>query len=304
MKPAYARLHVLLAREAPIGLVIRHGTAKSVCTLLWNRKKDTFALGQWMRGRIETETCDLSPDGAHFLYTARKYALSKLSKYVDPYGSVETWTVVSRAPYLKAVAYYPHRWAGGWFLNRHEYCIPTGSISNEDRESPEMRRVDADPPKPSLYAERLVRGGWLIDDARNQFRSRLEYFRPAGGGWELRYIPQKGYRLSCGEVEADTKDWEWADVDGKRLVWAAKGCLWQGMLWRDGIQQSRLLHDFNGMSFEHIAAPYEGGKTAVRAPIAIKTQPAVAVSRKIAKRPKKLHRRKPDRSKVRPREEE
>ena len=72
MKPAYARLHVLLAREARLGLVIRHGTAKSVCTLLWDRKKDKFALGQWMRGRIDIETCDLSPDGEHFLYAARK----------------------------------------------------------------------------------------------------------------------------------------------------------------------------------------------------------------------------------------
>src|SRR5207249_7986085 len=61
VKPVHARLHVLLARESPVGLVIRHGTAKSVCTLLWNRKTDKFTLGQWMRGRIDTESCDLSP---------------------------------------------------------------------------------------------------------------------------------------------------------------------------------------------------------------------------------------------------
>src|SRR5258708_4374435 len=67
MKPVYARLHVLLAREADVGLVIRHGTAKSVCTLLWDRKKDKFMLGQWMRGRIDIETCDFSPDGKHSL---------------------------------------------------------------------------------------------------------------------------------------------------------------------------------------------------------------------------------------------
>src|SRR5437588_13066224 len=109
MKPAYARLHVLLAREAPLGLVIRHGTAKSVCTLLWDRKKDKFTLGQWMRGRIHIETCDLSPDGKHFLYAAQKYVK----------GYSQDWTVVSRTPYLKAVAYYPQRW-GGWFVNRSE----------------------------------------------------------------------------------------------------------------------------------------------------------------------------------------
>jgi hypothetical protein len=105
MKPAYARLHVLLAREARVGLVIRHGTAKSVCTLLWDRKKDKIKLGQWMRGRIVIDTCDLSPDGEHFLYTAGRYVQWRS----------QAWTVVSRTPYLKAVAYYPWRWAGGWF---------------------------------------------------------------------------------------------------------------------------------------------------------------------------------------------
>ena|SRR2546430_17450600 len=96
MKPAYARLHVLLAREARLGLVIRHGTAKSVCTLLWDRKKDKFALGQWMRGRIDIETCDLSPNGEHFLYTARKY--------VNAASQVPEWTVVSRTPKAKRLS--------------------------------------------------------------------------------------------------------------------------------------------------------------------------------------------------------
>src|SRR5262249_27226301 len=107
MNPVYARLHVLLAKEASVGLVIRHGTAKSVCTLLWDPRRDEFGLGQWMHGRIDTDTCDLSPDGGHFLYTARKYALHKPSKYVDPVRVAIAWTVVSRTPYLKALAYYP-----------------------------------------------------------------------------------------------------------------------------------------------------------------------------------------------------
>jgi hypothetical protein len=50
MKAAAARLHILLAQEGRYGLVIRHGTAKSVFTLLWDRKKDRFTLGQWLRG--------------------------------------------------------------------------------------------------------------------------------------------------------------------------------------------------------------------------------------------------------------
>ena len=250
MKPAYARLHVLLAREARVGLVIRHGTAKSVCTLLWDRKKDSFSLGQWMRGRIEIETCDLSPDGEHVLYTA--------GRYVD--GASQGWTVVSRTPYLKAVAYYPRRWAGGWFLNTRDYCVPRGSLDADDRESPEVRRVEADPPMPSLYAARLVRAGWAIEDLRAQFGGRMEFVRPAGAGWNLRHHLRGGYRLNCGELVADTLGWDWADMDDKRLVWTVKGCLWAGLMRKDGIEQIRLLHDFNGMQFEPLAAPYEGGR--------------------------------------------
>lgn len=65
-----ARLHVLLARDTKVGLVIRRGPAKSVCTVLWNRERDTFKLGQWMRGRIYERRCDLSPDGTRFIYFA------------------------------------------------------------------------------------------------------------------------------------------------------------------------------------------------------------------------------------------
>jgi hypothetical protein len=299
VKPVHARLHVLLARQSPVvGLVIRHGTAKSVCTLLWNRKTDKFTLGQWMRGRIDTESCDLSPDGGHFLYTAAKYGLFKPSKYVDPVGQSVAWTVVSRTPYLKAVAYYPQRHAGGWFLDQHEYCVPAGSPDPDDRESPEVRRVVADSPKPSLYGARLLRDGWAMDDLRAQFARRIDYVKPAGAGWELRHSPQRGYSLSFGQVEADTNGWEWADIDGERLVWAMNGCLWAGHMRRNGIHRITLLHDFNGMSFERLAAPYEGGRPVTQEPVTKGTFPAAARS-PIGKRPHAL-RRKPNRKKIRP----
>lgn len=293
MKAVYARLHILLARDAPVGLVIRHGTAKSVCTLLWDRKQDEFVLGQWMRGRIDTETCDLSPDGSHFLYSAKKYSLFKSLKYVDTAGRV-AWTVVSRTPYLKAVAYYPGRWGGGWFLNCHEYGVLGGSPDPEDRESPEVRQVVADRPEPSLYAARLARGGWRIEDLRARFANRIEFIRAAGTGWELHHVMSEGYRLSRGEVELDTKSWEWADVDGKRLVWAEQGCLWAGMLRPDGLKQTRLLHNFNGMTFERRAAPYPGGRPVVGPPGAPTPEPP-----KVRKKPRPPLRRKPNRTKIR-----
>src|SRR5436305_9766331 len=90
-----ARLHVLLGIDAKVGLVIRRGPSKSVCTVLWNRERDTFKLGQWMRGRIYERRSDLSPDGRHLIYFAMNGRWQSETK-----GS---WTAISRVPYLKAM---------------------------------------------------------------------------------------------------------------------------------------------------------------------------------------------------------
>ncbi len=41
-EPSPARLHVLLARTAPLAVVIRRGPSKKVATLLWDRTNDEF----------------------------------------------------------------------------------------------------------------------------------------------------------------------------------------------------------------------------------------------------------------------
>src|SRR5215471_5847626 len=93
-----ARLHVLLARDTRLGVVIRRGPSRSVCTLLWNRKTDEFTMGQWLRGRIYERRSDLSPDGKHLIYFAMNGKWTSEAK-----GS---WTAISQAPFLKAVALY------------------------------------------------------------------------------------------------------------------------------------------------------------------------------------------------------
>src|SRR5690242_7373271 len=85
-----ARMHVLLAREAKVGLVIRRGPSKSVCTVLWDRKRDTFKLGQWMRGRIYERRSDLSPNGKLLIYFAMNGHWESETK--------GAWTAISRVP--------------------------------------------------------------------------------------------------------------------------------------------------------------------------------------------------------------
>jgi hypothetical protein len=64
------RLFVVLAREAPIGVILRRGPAAWYHVILWHTDTDHFERGAWFKGRIYEERCDLSPDGQLFLYFA------------------------------------------------------------------------------------------------------------------------------------------------------------------------------------------------------------------------------------------
>ena len=92
MKRFAPRLHVLLASDTPIGLVIRRGPAKRTATILWNRDTDGFQLGQSALGRIYERYSDLSPDGKYLLYSSLKYSREG---EIIPYGQS---TVISHAP--------------------------------------------------------------------------------------------------------------------------------------------------------------------------------------------------------------
>ncbi|MDP9115214.1 MAG: hypothetical protein M3O20_16215, partial [Acidobacteriota bacterium] len=59
------RLDVLLASEAPVGVVFRRGPTKMVRMILWDRTNDKFKPGPWFKGRIFADRSDLSPDGRH-----------------------------------------------------------------------------------------------------------------------------------------------------------------------------------------------------------------------------------------------
>jgi hypothetical protein len=87
-----ARVHPTLARKANTAVFMRRGPSKSVCTILWNRGRDEFKLGQWPRGRIYERRCDLSPDGKHFIHFAMN------GKWSSPLKG--SWTAISRALYL------------------------------------------------------------------------------------------------------------------------------------------------------------------------------------------------------------
>src|SRR5690349_20240800 len=161
-----ARLHVLLASEAPVGVVLRRGPSKSICSILWNRKKDTFELGQWLRGRIYERRADISPDGRYMIYFAMNGRWTSETK-----GS---WTAISRVPWLKALVLLGKGdcWhGGGLFTSNSQYWVNGGGCHFMIHDSDEVRPDLKFKPVasyggecPGVYYVRLQRDGWVLKD--------------------------------------------------------------------------------------------------------------------------------------------
>jgi hypothetical protein len=266
---------VLLASQAPIGVVFRRGPSKSVCSILWNRKTDEFELGQWLRGRIYERRADISPDGRFLIYFAMNGKWNSETK-----GS---WTAISHAPWLKAIALFGKGdcWnGGGLFTSNSSYWLNDGFghflmrdtklLHRDHRFDPAAKRAGE---CPGVYYPRLLRDGWTLEaTVENGKWNTCDVFeKPLAHGWILRKFaraetgapPGKGCYWDEHELEQPRSrqrlafpHWEWADVDGKDLVWAEGGCLYRARLYAKELGAAKMLFDTNGMTFEPRAAPY------------------------------------------------
>ncbi|MBM7130785.1 hypothetical protein [Dyella mobilis] len=275
-RPIPPRIHVLLARDTSVAVVIRRGPSRHTALIGWDRKTDKFKIGQWLYGRIYERRCDLSPNGKHLIYFAMNGRWDSAEK--------GAWTAISRAPYLKAVSLFAKGdcWhGGGLFRTPTDYWLNDGLGHELQKEDQSLQRSTEFPwheqyggECPGVYYIRLQRDGW-----------RLKYSAPDGKGgqmtvfekrvnnhWTLRKRAHTSLgRLAGRGVYFDTHelfnsrteevvpklDWEWAELDGARLIWAAKGCLHSGRLDAKGLHGEKLLHDFSPMTFEALTAPYQ-----------------------------------------------
>ncbi len=271
-----ARLHVLLAREAPVGVILRRGPSKSVCTIRWNLIADQFEIGQWLRGRIYERRADLSPDGRYLIYFAMNGKWASETK-----GS---WTAVSRAPWLKALVLLGKGdcWnGGGLFTSNSTYWVNDGYGHFPLQESSEVRRDLKFQPAgrfgaecTSVYYPRLLRDGWTlrtrIDNGKLNGCAVFEKVHPRKG-WILRKFaheevgapPGRGCYWDEHELEQPAlgrllsfPKWEWADFRGDTVLWAEGGCIRRARVRGRDIGDAETLFDANGMKFEARAAPY------------------------------------------------
>lgn len=268
------RLHVLMARDAPFGVVIRRGPSKQVCTIGWNRKDDTFKIGQWLKGRIYERRSDLSPDGKYMIYFAMNGHFNSESS--------GAWTALCQAPYMKAVGFWPQGncwFGGGLFVDNSTFWL-NGRYVPEATTNPPLRRADQFPVYvdyggecPGVYYLRLLRDGWTLQ-SNEKFAAYDEvttFEKSINDSWLLRKLafaqinhpPGKGCYYDRHEIEnrktgekIDGTDWEWAEVDGRRLVWAEAGKLFAARIGPKGMGEKTELFDFNPLKFERLMAPY------------------------------------------------
>jgi len=269
-----ARLHAVLASQAPVGVVFRRGPAKSVCSVLWDRATDRFTLGQWLRGRIYERRADISPDGKHLIY----FAMNGRWHSSETRGS---WTAISRVPWLKAETLHGKGdcWqGGGLFLSNSQYWLNGGDCHFPVRDAAQVRWDRNYQPFAhyggeclSVYYVRLQRDGWKLKRLQKRSEKFSTFEKELPKGWILRKLahadvvhpPGAGCYWDEHEMVHPKHDrylpfpeWEWAELDGKTLVWAEKGCLYRAPLYDRSLGPVKVLYDFNEMTFERRIAPY------------------------------------------------
>jgi hypothetical protein len=275
------RLSVLLARSAPVAVILRRGPTQWVQLVRWQTDRDAFEPGQWFKGRVYDRRSDLSPDGSLLIYFASKVNGRTLA---DP-GYTYAWTAVSRPPYFTALALWPKGdcWHGGGlflgplrvWLNHH----PSVAAPHPEHR-PRGLAVEPNPQACGedwpVWSRRMERDGWVLvregvfPPTRNGWRTeRAEVwerqspsapivlrrstdaicFKRAGGPY------LESFRLIQDSGELPVPGAGWADWDqAGRLVFVREGRVFAGAV-EGGRLVERELIDLNANAPSRLEAP-------------------------------------------------
>ena len=245
-------------------LILRRGPSGQVATLLWDRADDSFEMGQWLIGRIYEHRADLSPDGRHMVYFAGM--------------GQRWWTAVSRAPWLRALAFFPqnHIWHGGGGFDADGRLWLNGASAGHET-LPDGLKPAPDTAFPhgtdgfhmgGMYAALMALRGW--EHLAGQ-RYDTVLGKSIGAGWRLelsfqlsaknRAIISNRYELvsEVRDLRRACPQWEWAEPYKDVLQFARNGALHTARLDQDGtLHDVETIRDFSDMTFAPIDAPYTG----------------------------------------------
>lgn len=287
-KGSSTRIFAILARSAPVGVIMRRGPTKQVLLIKWNLGSDTLEYGQWFKGRIYERRCDLSPSGDLLLYFA--------AKYKEP---LRSWTAISKPPYLTALALWPKGdgWGGGGLFDS-ELSVQLNHRPGEDVLQEGLRlkknmRISLYGSRPGwgedfpIYHSLLLRNGWnLVREGECgepdwnakivwEFTSPITYEKTSNGGRRLRMLI-KGMKQKNDawywidyDVLSDSQELlftlprtDWADWDDGDLVFARDGMLFRlnkknfPRFQAKGDEALKQIADLNGLKFESRPAPH------------------------------------------------
>jgi hypothetical protein len=266
----------ILARQAPIGVLIRRGPSKWWRLTLWNTRNDEFTGGQWFHGSLYPQKCDLSPDGKLFSYFAAKFQRSARERSYD-----YSWAAVSRPPYFTALTLWNigDTWGGKTaFLDDGSFHV--GAIRDPHPDHPlgplriaKHSYLALD--DPFLATPAWARTGWTAVPLSG-FAKKLSAFDPLIAAWKkvqgdycLRRAVERGEELfpsgspseytildSACTTELTRFRAHWADFDQNgRLVAAAGGRILEGQTDPHHGVRWRQLAAFHEQKPERMEAP-------------------------------------------------
>jgi hypothetical protein len=117
---AACRLHVLLARDADIGVVFRRGPAAWWHILKWDLAKFTLESGAWMKGSLYPTRSAVSCDG-------------KVLAYFAMHGVWDAYLALSKVPWLTALCAWKTvgTWTTGAYFERDGKLCAFGALCED-----------------------------------------------------------------------------------------------------------------------------------------------------------------------------
>lgn len=174
---AASSIYGLIARDGRSVTVFRRGPSKQVRLVRWWLKDNRIEPGQWLKGRIYERRCDLTPDGETLVYFAAQY-----------HKPQETWTAISKTPYLTALAIWPGfgAWGGGGlFADNKTLGLNHASLERMVPSTSKPPSWDPLGPAPSYLPKLPISVKPLWEQAGKGEDSPIQHMRMLRDGWDV-----------------------------------------------------------------------------------------------------------------------